>query len=123
MKLRNKKTGEIREDSDLGKMLIRYAMPSYDSIASLCEEWEDYEPAEPLIKDEKIRKAVRAWAEANEVFGASTYKSCSDGHYWYIRAFNDTERGIDIDLWGELPKELIDCKYYTIAELCGEEEQ
>lgn len=81
------------------------------------------EPAEPLIKDEKIRKAVRAWAEANEVFGASTYKSCSDGHYWYIRAFNDTERGIDIDLWGELPKELIDCKYYTIAELCGEEKE
>ena len=78
---------------------------------------------EPLIKDEKIRKAVRAWAEANNLSGASTYKSCSYSHYWYIRAFDDTEKGIDIDIGGELPKELIDCKYYTIAELCGEEEE
>ena len=87
----------------------------------------DYEPdselAEPLIKDEKIRKAVRAWAEANEVFGASTYKTCNDGDYWYIRAFNDTERHIDIDLYGDLPRELMHRKYYTIAELCGEEEE
>lgn len=134
MKLRNKKTGEIVEaeswTSTDGMFVIFYeskdgqlgSMESFESLTELNEEWEDYNPAEPLIKDEKIRKAVRAWAEANEVFGASTYKSCSDGHYWYIRAFNDTERGIDIDLWGDLPKELIDCKYYTIAELCGEEE-
>ena len=44
MKLRNKKTGEVKEFN---------------------EDWEDVEPKEPLIKDEKFRKAVRAWAEAN----------------------------------------------------------
>ena len=34
------------------------------STAALSEDWEVYKPKEPLIKDEKIRKAIRAWAEA-----------------------------------------------------------
>lgn len=133
MRFRDKETGEIEEVclamSGDRIAVISADMPlcgnsilgEYDSLAELTDKWEDYKPIEPLIKDEKIRKAVRAWAKANEAFWASTYKSCSDGNYWYIRAFNDTERGIDIDFWGELPKELIDCKCYTIAELCGEE--
>lgn len=78
MKLRNKKTGEIGklhcdmnvspakygvfEDTD-----IRGNYWEYDSLAELNEEWEDYMPKEPLIKDEKVSKAIRAWAEANEI--------------------------------------------------------
>lgn len=115
MKLRNKKTGEIREDSDLGKMLIRYAMPSYDSIAELCEEWEDYKPAEPLIKDEKIRKVVRAWADINGIHNCDHLrydKGCQSLSDIYTRneiSFNYKFETLD------------DGKEYTIAELCGEE--
>jgi hypothetical protein len=84
---------------------------SYKSLAELNEEWEDYKPAEPLIKDEKVRKAVRAWAEATGTTSIS---------YW----------------GGELESEQNDSKIefdgiavvdfgdnYTIAELCGEEEE
>ena len=115
MKLRNKKTGEIREDSDLGKMLIRYAMPSYDSIAELCEEWEDYKPAEPLIKGEKVRKAVRGWADYNavkEVF----YFVKADGSSSLV-SYN-----FEINFFNEIGG-LEDYKQYTITELCGEEEE
>lgn len=55
------------------------------------------EMKEPLIKDEKIRKAVRAWAEANGDTITFVY-----GH----KRLNY----------------LSDHKTYTIAELCGEEE-
>lgn len=138
MKLRNKKTGDIvnamfyapmanydlilwKDKLDPSCHEIR--LGNYKALAELNEEWEDYNPAEPLIKDEKIRKAVREWAEANNLSGASTYKTWSDAHYWYIRAFDDSEKAIDLDIWGELPRELVDCKYYTIAELCGEEKE
>ena len=36
----------------------------YDSLDGVVEDWEDYTPAEPLIKDKKIRKAVRFKSEA-----------------------------------------------------------
>ena len=63
MKLRNKKTGDIA----VGYVMVgiqnneKYPNPieyhTYGSIAELNEEWEDYKPVEPLIEDEKIRKA------------------------------------------------------------------
>ena len=37
------------------------------NLAELNDKWEDYKPVEPLIKDEKIRKAVRTWAEASGI--------------------------------------------------------
>ena len=125
MKLRNKKTGEIREDSDLGKMLIRYAMPSYDSIAELCEEWEDYKPSEPLIKDEKIRKAVRAWAEMNDI---RFIHMCSRTRKENARIVGQNALGrtftMEIDNEYEIRVRFKDYKEcYTIAELCGEEEE
>ena len=116
MKLRNKKTGEVI-------ILIDHVFDNYTSLAEVIEDWEDYKPAEPYIKDEKTRKAVRAWAEANGLDYANCYESA---HAWYLRAFNSREQGIDIDIefWGyQLPKELKDCETYTIAELCGEEEE
>ena len=72
---------------------------------------------EPLIKDEKIRKAVRAWAEANGVFevmvahpsfNTTAIASISDP---YKQISFSNERAF-------LPKD----KVYTIAKLCGEEE-
>lgn len=75
---------------------------------------------EPLIKDEKIRKAVRAWAEANDIDRVSYYKS---SHYWYLRTFNDHEQAIDFWLGYNTEPEMIESKSYTITELCGEEEE
>ena len=96
MKLRNKKTGEIFYP----------------------DGWEAFEPAEPLIKDEKIRKAVRAWA----------YINCVDGIVYAVRddgsLCNLIDVGIEdtsISFVGWIPT-LKDGEEYTIAELCGEEE-
>lgn len=132
MKLRNKKTGEIwdipkmrhptvQEDdiSFFAKLGTNGELFSYRSIAELNEEWEDYKPAEPLIKDEKIRKAVRVWAETVGrkdllVIKIGGRLEISDGspHLIYI-SFHADESTL---------KSLEDRTYYTIAELCGEEE-
>ena len=117
MKLRNKKTGEVKKMwkdniclsfSDCNKV--------YYSLAELNDEWEDYKPAEPLIKDEKIRKAVRAWAEL--IPSAQVRYDHSDGRFYthsdYIVPYSISFPAIlGLD-------EMTD---YTIAELCGEGEE
>ena len=72
-------------------------------------------PKEPLIKDEKIRKAVRAWAEANDVGVAKVAPF----------AVFDIESSARIYFYGRVieDKDYDEEKSYTIAELCGEEEQ
>lgn len=123
MKLRNKHTGEIwgipkmRHPTAQQDGISFFAMLgtngelfSYRSIAKLKEEWED---AGPLIKDEKIRKAVRAWAEANGIGG------CICKEEIHCITF-ETERGMFISFEDAdpIPPE----GNFTIAELCGEEE-
>ena len=126
MRLRNKKTGEVFESFKRGPIDL-YFYPNeykggdeieretYQSLAELNSEWEDYAPKEPLIKDEKIRKAVRAWAEANnfldeiEVHSLTAGTRFSIGHY-------------DIEFLGYFIYDLESNKTYTIDELCGEEE-
>ena len=128
MKLRNKKTGEIGElhyepDKEYHFTVATEDpadMAIYRSLAELNEEWEDYKPKEPLIKDEKIRKAIRAWAEANDI---------NSGHYYNTDIkFNATEHRLQ---WIQTAIEfndimgldnLEDGEKYTIDELCGEEE-
>lgn len=131
-KLRNKKAGVIvnflsLELVDEDEIEFTYVLPSgrekawsYSSLEKFKEEWEIYKPTEPLIKDEKIRKAVRAWLEANDLEGATYYTS---SHYWYLRAFNDREQGIDFWLNWENKPNLIENKYYTKTELCGEDKE
>ena len=123
MQLRNKKTGRILEAEKIlfGNGRIGDALewntyqPAVSSLAELNEEWEDYKPAEPLIKDEKIRKAVRAWANAQ---GLTELYLASNGYEIY--------GGIDdwvMQFKGE-PFPFADKnEVYTIAELCGEEEE
>ena len=76
---------------------------------------------EPLIKDEKIRKAVRAWAEAvggspvcfyedTGYEGVGRLKIYKEG---YPAVFDLGHQFYDLDLDNQ----------YTIAELCGEEEE
>lgn len=132
MKLRNKKTGKVWETPKDGWPIVQqddisffaaYGLEgdlfSYKTLAELNEEWEDYEPAEPLIKDEKIRKAVRAWADALYLRGA-------------IFDFNDETmmlRGeklrasISFDGLDFCEFKHITAEYHTIDELCGEEKE
>lgn len=127
MKLRNIITNEIcdaemREDgiyikanwSDEEKWFC------YD-LETLARGWEYYvDPKEPLIKDEKVRKAIRAWAEANAINSGNYYNTdikfnVTEHRLQWIQTaieFNDIT-GLD---------NLEDGETYTIAELCGEEE-
>lgn len=127
MKLRNKKTGEIAEDTEI---LVIFAskenvIPTYHSLTELNEEWEDYEPIDvedinvtniPLIKNVKMCKAVKAWAEVNEI------ETAEYDDYWVsfrsddkVISFKDEDTCIGL-------YNLEDNKTYTIAELCGEDE-
>lgn len=125
MKLRNKKTGEIGKlHCDMNVSSAKYGVFEdtdirghyweYGSLAELNEEWEDYMPKEPLIKDEKVREAVRAWAEANGIGG------CICKEEIHCITF-ETERGMFISFEDAdpIPPE----GNYTIDELCGEKEE
>ena len=117
MKLRNKKTGEIW---DIGKVLT-CDYPSYETLKQLNEDWEDCTPKEPLIKDEKIRKAVRAWADANNInfnyYDETDVKFNSREH-----EFTWIDTSIQFNEITGL-ENLKHGKRYTIAELCGEVEE
>lgn len=124
MRLRNKKTGEILElcchrDGDFREQ--------YNSLAELNEEWEDYGPTEPLIKDEKVRKAVRAWAEANNLMNNKLQivpLKPSDGAYNDSGIICNGSVLMSITLIHGIGRGLRDSKkQYTITELCGEEKE
>ena len=118
MKLRNKKTGEaVYVDFQIPLCNHDEILGSYcvTSLEELNRRFEDYKPKEPLIKDEKIRKAVRAWAEANKLEYLLVIKSggrleISDGSPHLIcisfHVDNDTLKSLD------------DRTYYPIDELC-----
>jgi hypothetical protein len=122
MKLRNKKTGEHGNYKVIsaGNIIRVRDLETdeswqYDCLADFNEEWEDYTPAEPLIKDEKIRKAVRAWAEANKIDPQDIIRFNAIEHRlsWISTAIEFNE----FEALSDLEKE-----DYTIAELCGSEE-
>lgn len=127
MKLRNKKTGEVVEaescNSYSGTIGLffekgRETDRAYETLDELNADWEDYEPKEPLIKDEKVRKAVQAWAEVNAVRQV-VYIEASDESYCCLA---DKDNGCCCIKFVALIPTLKDCGEYTIAELCGEEE-
>lgn len=127
MKLRNKKTGEIcelghirqawREEKDggMGYMLLKADDNNgiiYNSLAEMMEEWEDYIPKEPLIKNEEIREIIRAWADANDA-GKLKYNSDENSLNDIYRNTITFNRGLGLK----------DGHSYTIPELCGDEEE
>ena len=82
------------------------------------------EMEEPLIKDEKIRKAVRVWAEANRVTEAR-YSSCHDAEGEFNARDDENKSIVFIGNFVEM-NERLDYSgrtIYTINELCGEEEE
>ena len=125
MKLRNKKTGAIYsiEDIDLGNNAdgIWLGMTKYNSLAELNEDWEDYTPAEPLIKDDKIRQIIKAWAKINEITSVfvTVIKDPESGCLCWELAGVEWEQSIPICFGGDLPDTLEDLGTYTIEELCG----
>lgn len=120
MKLRNKKTGKIMGMSMAGD-IVWVGNHRYKSLADLNEEWEDYGPIEPLIKNEKVRKAVRAWAEANDI-GQKNYYGNDVKFDFLEHRFKWIETSIEFnDIKGL--EYLEDGWEYSIDELCGEEEE
>ena len=120
MRLRNKKTGQEGNfiiNKDHFECVDLDCVPLYFSLSELLDEWEDYGQKEPLIKDEKIRKAIRAWADACNLSYVS-YKLASNEFY------DADTRGAFAIKFKLIPVEvyLEDGKTYTIDELCGEEE-
>lgn len=135
MKIRNKKTGEVFEafkkaPIDLYFYLNKYEegendfdRKTYQSLAELNSEWEDYNPKEPLIKDEKFRKVVRWWAAANDNMTKVQYDKDEDCIY-LPSASDETDTSVSLSFDNvNVFEKLEHRKYYTIAELCGEEEE
>ena len=72
---------------------------------------------EPLIKNKKIRKAIRAWSEANGI------ETVEYDEYWVSFRRDDKtisfkDQDTCLGFYG-----LKDSKDYAIDELCGEEEE
>ena len=101
---------------------------------------EKYRPAEPLIKEEKIRKAVRAWLAIQGqpiVAVAITCNEDTDGFfnyclYGYIdkariangrAVVNNNLTAIDFEFRSSEKIKFERSRDYTISELCGEEEE
>lgn len=122
MKLINKKTGEIIDGGDYLNVYddLDHQGKSwhYNSLAELNEDWEDYVSKEPLIKDEKVRKAVRAWAEACciELIEITHSRKC------ILRAMDAITNNDEICIDREIGQ-ILDEKVYNIDELCGEGEE
>lgn len=125
MRLRNKKTGEIKSIEEI----IRDAFLSneLDSLKNIDANWEDVDGTNdtniPLIKNEKIRKAVRAWAVANGVDTSELKVSKGSNNTAIVGWVKGRFGGLSIDFETRQVEELEDGKKYTIEELCGEEEE
>lgn len=103
-----------------------------DEVIEYIERAFRPEPAEPLIKDEKVRKAVRAWYK---LFDESQLGQFKDGKYIAVGFREFVLQSLDESLtyMFELPfidgmqtlkqRWGLDTDYYTIIELCGEEEE
>ena len=125
MKLRNKKTGKIYNACSIwfGESLDGLENTKWKTLNEFCEEWEDCAPAESLIKDKKMRKVVRVWADANEVTKVYVY-GIGDGEE-YIELYAKDDGVVDGKIRISLPTQdgVRIGEEYAIAELCGEEEE
>lgn len=114
MKLRNKKTGEVRElFNNTGGILP-------NTLAELIKEWEDYKPAEQYIDNELVRALLKNWAYVNKVDKVE-YNTYPTGDCSFVSTYYNDKEGIEIELlldFRDRIDNLIGGKIYTIAELC-----
>ena len=126
MKLHNKNTGEdgrlmLCHDYDEYPLFVEIGCIKiyYRSFADMVEAgWEYIKiTAESLIRDEKIREAVRAWLECCRTQVVNHY--LCDGNSCFV--FTD-EEGNDCCLDFTFRIDNLESNTdYTIAELCGED--
>lgn len=137
MRLRNRQTGKVYTLSDDlyieytqgGKIELRVIIPGgsmsnyYDSLAELYEEWGDYKPKEPLIKDEKIRKFVQDWASFNNIKKADIARLHGEDSWYRVRGEDEVGGFWNIEIHAPYPEtisSIYDGCMVTITELCGE---
>ena len=137
MKLRNKKTGEIYEivfcplkeewkETDENRLLVirdcnkPWKKIVYKTLAELNEEWEDYKPKEPLIKDEKVRKLISDWAKLTQTENILVVERRTSRGLVFKEFFSQN-RHISISILGKF-LEIEDKTEYSLDELCGSEE-
>ena len=127
MKLQDKTTGKIIELKLVQtncECLIEHEVDTLFgkkiSLKILNEYYEDYTQKEPLIKDEKIRKAVRAWVNANRWTDDVRLEFNDFGYHesWSLEQHTDNN---EIHFSGRMPN-CMHKQLYTITELCGDEE-
>lgn len=133
MKLRNKKTGKIYNACNIcfGESIDDLEKARWKTLKEFCDDWEDCKPTEPLIEDKKIRKAVRAWADANNIPNDVTldvFEYLGTGvtaiQYLYKTKTLPHERCVQFEYISS--DEIYNSqnnREYTIEELCGEEEE
>ena len=136
MKLRNKKSGirgyieyimrTINPITGDTLLTVRYkddkgitCYSDYETVAEFNDNWEDYKPKDPLIKDEKVRQAVRAWAELNKIDKVKhmLYEGMSGFCY------NDIDENDFLLDFTFVIDDLVAGATYTITELCGDEQE
>ncbi len=101
-----------------------YAASTIERFPNILTDWfEEIKPAEPLIKDDGVREAVKAWAIANLIPSNET-----GIEYLYSETLNGTftefrhNELVNIMFYGgKIAPDAIHGRCYTIDELCGEE--
>lgn len=116
MKLRNKRTGEIKEIDEILLYHHNTEWHNYHSIAKLNDEWED---CEPLLLDELDREIIRLWAHNNKL---KTVISYGNDAWIGLRGEDSQGNTWKIELNSMFISELENGKSYSIDDLCGAEE-
>ena len=133
MKLLNKKTRDIYT---LGKNLYINTLENgkievvrilsagklreyYETIAKFFENYEDVK--EPLIKDKKIRKFLRAWSEMNGVRNIIVFDK-SNSHYIPTGQVVFAENAGSLRIYFMTDEKFDTDRIYTVNELCGDDE-
>jgi general stress protein YciG len=112
--LRSKRPKGVKRSRAAEQRDIELKIADFKEKIANTRMWEGYTPAEPLIKDEKIRKAVRAWADADGADEKIYLTIDENGSRFANKYGGYIEFAFQIDM---------DERLYTIVELCGEEEE
>lgn len=123
--LKNKKTGAIGELSGVNRIVVyepdmplcgNSILGEYATLAELNKEWEDYKLVEPLIKDPKIRKAVKAMADITGV--SMLYYE----YYEWSKTVQLSDMNGQTLIFKSKRLSVKALESYTIRELIGDEE-
>lgn len=88
---------------------------AYRTLKNFNDEWEDYVPPEPLIKVEKVRKAISAWYEVLPLDDLAEKRIMFTNGEFCVGIYH-------IDCGDYVALKGIKERYYSIEELCGGEE-